>query len=78
MRDFVFCCIQVNKTEFYETTKQAKKELMLLVMNHYGSSSGCFMCFFLGNPRWVYHIPEKDWSKDKFDKLLQDPETYYF
>ncbi len=22
-------------------------------------------------------MPEKYWSKDKFDKLLQDPETYY-
>jgi hypothetical protein len=35
------------------------------------------MCFALGNPRWAYHITEKCWSRDKFDKLLQGPETYY-
>jgi hypothetical protein len=33
--------------------------------------------FALGNPRWAYHIPEKYWSKDKFDNFLQDPEAYY-
>ncbi len=31
----------------------------------------------LGNPRNAYHIPEKCWSKDKFDIFLQDPEAYY-
>jgi hypothetical protein len=35
------------------------------------------MCLALGNPGWAYRIPEKCWSKDKFVKLLQDPETYY-
>ncbi len=43
---------------------------------HYGSSSGCFMCLAPGNPRWAYHIHTKRWSKDNFDKLLQDLETF--
>jgi hypothetical protein len=25
---------------------------------HYGSSSGCFICFALGMLKWAYHIPE--------------------
>ncbi len=51
-----------------------KQECEEMTAEHYGSSSGCFMCFALGNPRWADHIPNICWFKDK---LLQDPETYY-
>ncbi len=55
---------------------QQKQECEERTDKHYGSSSGCFMCFALGNPEWAYHIPEKCWSKDKFDKSLQSAEAY--
>jgi hypothetical protein len=51
-------------------SRQQKQECEDRTDEHYGSSSGCFMCFALGNPRWAYHIPEKCWSKDKFDKII--------